>query len=123
MKKGISDLAKGIMAGLESALEHAEGKPTSGTVEHVVFVPDVKAIREGLEMSQRDFSIAYDIPLATLKGWEQHRRRLDKTALAYLRTISLFPEETKQAQNSNRRKTTSRGRYNGIGGYSLLEIT
>ena len=47
MKKGISDLAKGIMAGLESALAHAKGKPTSGTVEHVVFVPDVKAIREG----------------------------------------------------------------------------
>jgi putative transcriptional regulator len=109
MKKEISDLAKGIMAGLESAFAHANGKPTSGTVEHVVFVPDVKTIREGLAMSQRDFSIAYDIPLATLKGWEQHRRRLDKTALAYLRTISLFPEETKQAQNSNRQKTTPIG--------------
>ena len=115
----MSDLAKGITDGLKSALAHAKGKPTPGTVEHIVLVPDVKAIREGLEMSQRDFSIAYDIPLATLKGWEQHRRRLDKTAIAYLRTIARFPEETRQAQINNRRQNSPIGMKHQETGASL----
>ena len=113
-KKTMSPLAQDILEGLEGALAHTKGKPTPGTVEHIVLVPDVKAIRDGLEMSQRDFSIAYDIPLATLKGWEQHRRRLDKTAIAYLRTIALFPEETRQAQIKNLRQQIQEGRESGI---------
>lgn len=119
MEKEMSDLAKGIAAGLKSAIAHAKGKPHSGTVEQVVMVPDVKAIREGLAMSQSDFSVAYNIPLATLKGWEQHRRRLDTTAIAYLRTIALFPEETRQAQSSKYRENAFIGRKHQEAGASL----
>ena len=98
MEKEMSNLAKGIAAGMKSALAHAKGRPHKGTVEHIVMVPDVRAIRERLGMSQNEFAGSYGIPLATLKGWEQGRRRLDTTAIAYLRTIACFPKEARRAQ-------------------------
>ena len=44
-KKKKSPRARDILEGLNSALVHAKGKPTPGTVEHVMLGPDVKAIR------------------------------------------------------------------------------
>jgi putative transcriptional regulator len=99
-KKKLSPLARDILEGLHSALAHAKGKPTPGSVEHVVLVPDVKAIREALGLSQSEFSETYNIPLPTLKGWEQGRRHPDTTAAAYIRTIALFPKETRRAQTA-----------------------
>jgi putative transcriptional regulator len=99
-KKKMSPVARDILEGLNSALAHAKGKPTSGAVEHVVLVPDVKAIREALGMSQSDFAETYNIPLPTLKGWEQRRRHPDATAAAYIRTIAMFPKETRRAQTA-----------------------
>jgi len=97
-KKKMSALGRDILDGLHGALAHAKGKPTPGTVEHVVLVPDVKAIREALGLSQSKFSDTYNIPLPTLKGWEQRRRHPDATAAAYIRTIALFPKEARRAQ-------------------------
>ncbi len=99
-KRKISPLARDILDGLESALAHVKGQPTPGTVEHVILVPDVKAIREALGLSQSEFSDTYNIPLPTLKGWEQGRRHPDATASAYLRTIALFPKEARRAQTA-----------------------
>jgi putative transcriptional regulator len=99
-KKKMSPLARDILDGLHSALAHAKGKPTPGTVEQVVLVPDVKAIREALGLSQSEFSDTYNIPLPTLKGWEQRRRYPDATVAAYIRTIALFPNETRRAQTA-----------------------
>jgi len=99
-KKKMSPVARDILEGLNSALAHAKGKPTGGTVEHVVLVPDVKAIREALGMSQSEFCDTYNIPLSTLKGWEQRRRHPDATAAAYIRTIAMFPKETRRAQTA-----------------------
>ena len=105
-KKKISPVARDILEGLHSALAHAKGKPTSGAVEHVVLVPDVKAIREALGMSQSEFSDTYNIPLPTLKGWEQRRRHPDATAAAYIRTIALFPKEARRAQTAEIKAVT-----------------
>jgi putative transcriptional regulator len=99
-KKKMSPVARDIMEGLESALAHAKGNPTAGSVEHVVLVPDVKAIREALGLSQSEFSDTYNIPLPTLKGWEQRRRHPDATAAAYIRTIALYPKEARRAQTA-----------------------
>jgi putative transcriptional regulator len=62
-----------------------------------VAVPDVRAIREELHMTQDEFAASYGIPLATLKGWEQGRRRPDATAAAYLSVIAKLPEEARAA--------------------------
>ncbi len=52
-------------------------------------------------MSQQEFSKAYGIPLATLHNWEQGRRKLDTTAIAYLKAIMRFPKEVMVAQKTN----------------------
>lgn len=54
-------------------------------------IPDVKAIRRRLRMSQYRFCTAYRIPLATLQNWEQGRRQPDAPATAYLLAIQRRP--------------------------------
>jgi putative transcriptional regulator len=60
-------------------------------------MPDVKATRRGLRMSQNRFSAAYRIPLATLKNWEQGRRHPDAPAAAYRLAIKRRPREVMKA--------------------------
>jgi putative transcriptional regulator len=48
-------------------------------------------------MSQSKFSSTFGIPLATLQGWEQGKRKIDTTTASYLRTIMKFPNEVQQA--------------------------
>ncbi len=85
-----------LVAAMEEAATHAQGK---GAVagEHVVHVPDVRAIRAQLGLSQTAFASTYRIPLATLKGWEQGRRHPDATASAYLSVIAHLPSEARDA--------------------------
>ncbi|MEO6215996.1 MAG: NadS family protein [Sphingomonas sp.] len=83
-----------LIESLGEALDHAQGKKT-GAREHRLEVPDVRAIREELHMSQAQFASAYRIPLTTLKGWEQGRRQPDATAAAFLSVIARLPDETR----------------------------
>lgn len=88
--------SRDLIDSLTEAVEHAEGKPSNVQV-HVVEVPDVRAIRRGLRMSQHEFSRIYRIPLATLKNWEQGRRQPDAPAAAYLQAIARKPKEVSEA--------------------------
>jgi putative transcriptional regulator len=87
----MSDFGKDLIAAMEEAAAHAQGKGTVARI-HKIEVPDVRAIREGLGLSQQAFASAYRIPLATLKGWEQGRRQPDATASAYLSVIARLPD-------------------------------
>ena len=89
-----SNFGRDLINSLGEALDHAKGKK-AGAREHNVEVPDVRAIREELHMSQQEFARAYRIPLPTLKGWEQGRRRPDATASAFLSVIARLPKETR----------------------------
>jgi putative transcriptional regulator len=92
----MNKFSKELIESLTEAVEHAEGKP--GVVRvHVVEVPDVRAIRRGLRMSQYEFARIYRIPLATLKNWEQGRRQPDAPAAAYLQVIAKRPREAREA--------------------------
>ncbi|MDE2437702.1 MAG: helix-turn-helix domain-containing protein [Sphingomonadales bacterium] len=90
----MSDFGKDLLSAMEEAAAHAQGKGKVACV-HVVEVPDVRAIREELGLSQQAFASAYRIPLATLKGWEQGRRQPDATASAYLSVIAHLPREAR----------------------------
>ena len=91
----MSDLGKDLIAAMEEAAAHAHGKGAMVRV-HSVEVPDVRAIREELGLSQQAFASAYRIPLATLKGWEQGRRQPDATANAYLSVIASLPQQARE---------------------------
>ncbi|MCJ8158864.1 NadS family protein [Sphingomonas sp. LaA6.9] len=90
----MSDFGKDLIAAMEEAAAHSQGKGKVARV-HVIEVPDVRAIREELGLSQQAFASAYRIPLATLKGWEQGRRQPDATASAYLSVIAHLPREAR----------------------------
>jgi putative transcriptional regulator len=92
----MSEFGKELVESMTEAAEHAEGKRRAAGV-HVVEVPDVRAIRRRLGMSQADFARVYRIPLATLKNWEQGRRQPDAPAAAYLQVIANRPREAREA--------------------------
>src|SRR5277367_2125810 len=89
----MNKFSKELNESLTEACDHAEGKP-SGVRVHVVEVPDVRAIRRQLRMSQQEFARVYRIPLATLKNWEQGRRQPDAPAAAYLQVTAKCPRGT-----------------------------
>src|SRR6202051_3739976 len=86
--------AKELIESLQQAARHAAGKKVPGLRVSKVELPDVKANRLSLRMSQHHFAAAYRIPLPTLKNWEQGRRMPDAPAAAYLLAIKRRPKES-----------------------------
>jgi putative transcriptional regulator len=93
----LTDFDKQLIAGMEEVVAHINGAPDKGRVTVVEFA-DAKAIREGLGMSQAEFSRVYGIPVKTLQHWEQRRHNPDRTASAYLWAIEEFPDQVREAQ-------------------------
>jgi putative transcriptional regulator len=92
----MSRFSRDLLQGMQEAVVFAEGQQAWARV-HVVDVPDVRAIRRRLHMSQHAFADAFRIPLATLKNWEQGRRAPDAPAAAYLQAIARRPEVIREA--------------------------
>ena len=88
---------KELIESMQQGAVHAKGGAVRGMVVTTVELPDVKAIREALHMSQQRFAASYRIPLATLKNWEQGRRAPDAPAAAYLLAIRRRPKEVLEA--------------------------
>lgn len=86
-----------LIESLEQATAHAKGARVRGARVTKVDLPDVKAIRRALDMSQNEFATAFRIPLATIKNWEQGRRQPDAPAAAYLKAIERRPKEVMEA--------------------------
>ena len=89
----MSKFGRELIESMGQAAKLASGKKVRGTRVTKVQVPDVKAIRRSLRMSQHRFAAAYRIPLPTLKNWEQGRRHPDAPAAAFLLAIKRRPKE------------------------------
>ena len=55
-------------------------------------VSRAKTIRRALGLTQEAFATRFQIPIGTLRDWEQGRAEPDQTARAYLRAIAGDPE-------------------------------
>ena len=55
-------------------------------------VPQVKVIRRALHLTQEEFAARYQIPIGTLRDWEQGRTEPDQPARAYLKIIARDPD-------------------------------
>ncbi len=55
-------------------------------------VAPIKRIRWQLGLSQEDFARRFEIPIGTLRDWEQGRSNPDRPALAYLKVIGSNPD-------------------------------
>lgn len=59
--------------------------------------PRVSVVRRALGLTQEEFSVRYQIPLGTLRDWEQGRSEPDAPARAYLKVIAADPEAAARA--------------------------
>jgi putative transcriptional regulator len=66
-------------------------------------VPRVKTLRRALGLTQQEFAARYQIPLGTLRDWEQGRTEPDQPARAYLRVIARDPEGARRALHASER--------------------
>jgi putative transcriptional regulator len=52
----------------------------------------VKRLRWKLGLSQTEFAERFQIPVGTVRDWEQRRHEPDQAALSYLKIIEADPE-------------------------------
>ncbi len=70
---------------------------------------DVRTIRERYGLSQAKFAALMGISVATLRNWEQGRRRPEGSARVLLRVVSRHPEVVLEAAGEYRRAAPSAG--------------
>jgi putative transcriptional regulator len=63
-------------------------------------VPRAKTLRRALGLTQEEFAARYQIPIGTLRDWEQGRAEPDQPARAYLKAIAGDPEAVQRALRS-----------------------
>jgi putative transcriptional regulator len=86
-----------IMQGLQEAVAHARGAEVPGMTLHVPETVDVAAVRRQTGLSQAAFSRRIGVSTATLRNWEQGRRRPEGPARVLLAMLARNPrivEET-----------------------------
>lgn len=89
----MSKLGQRLIRVAKDARRIARGEADPKTYR--VFVPDdidVQRIRRKLRLSQTEFASRFGIPAATLRDWEQHRRRPEGPARVLLMVIDKEPE-------------------------------
>ena len=82
----------------EAEIEAAAGADLENpplTDEHLAGlarVPQIKTLRRALGLTQDEFARAFQIPIGTLRDWEQGRSQPDQPARAYLTVIAKEPD-------------------------------
>lgn len=87
-----------ITAGLNSAITIARGDADPKTYRvHVSADVDVRKIRKKLKLSQTQFASKFGLPAATVRDWEQNRRRPEGPARVLLKIIEKEPVAASRA--------------------------
>ena len=70
---------------------------TDENMSQVSRVPRTKTLRRALGLTQEEFAVRYQIPVGTLRDWEQGRAEPDQPARAYLKAIAGDPAAVQRA--------------------------
>jgi len=87
----MSDALESIKAGLEQAIAHSANKPNE-VVVHEMSAMDVKAVRNKVGMTQRQFAASFGISLGTLRHWERGDRQPHGPARVLLNVLDRRPD-------------------------------
>jgi putative transcriptional regulator len=60
-------------------------------------VPNVRALRKKLKLTQEEFATRFHLPLGTVRDWEQGAHRPDKAAQVLLTVIERDPDAVARA--------------------------
>lgn len=91
-----------LVASIKEAVAISKGEIEPA---ETVVIPSPKAIREKLNLSQDEFAEFVGVRVATLRNWEQGRRRIPSTAKTLLRIAERPPR-----------------RYFGVGQHLIFSI-
>ena len=81
-----------------AALADPDAQPLSDAdMDRMRPTPRLKIIRRALGLTQEEFAARYQIPLGTLRDWEQGAKKPDQAARAYLRAIAGDPAGVQRA--------------------------
>jgi putative transcriptional regulator len=81
-----------------AALADPDAQPlTEERLANMKQTPRLKIMRRALGLTQEEFAARYQIPLGTLRDWEQGAKEPDQAARAYLRAIAGDPVAVQHA--------------------------
>jgi putative transcriptional regulator len=81
-----------------AALADPDAQPlTDETAARMRRVPRARTLRRALGLTQEEFAARYQIPIGTLRDWEQGRTEPDQPARAYLKAIAGNPDAVREA--------------------------
>ncbi len=81
-----------------TALKDPDARPmTDEEFARAKRVPRARTLRRALGLTQEEFATRYQIPLGTLRDWEQGRAEPDQPARAYLKAIAGDPDAVHRA--------------------------
>ncbi len=79
-----------LVTSIKEAREIKAGRKAPGRV-YEIKPPEIKSVREKLDVSQNEFALMIGVSVRTLQNWEQGRRRPEGPAKALLRIASRNP--------------------------------
>lgn len=92
-----------LLQSVREAVHIHQGRLKPGRV--TVFDPvNVKVIRTVLGQTQREFATMIGVSVATLRNWEQRRRKPDGPALALLKVTQSNPRAVLEALHGTRKR-------------------
>lgn len=81
-----------------AAMRDPDGRPiTDEEFARAKRVPRAKTLRRALGLTQEEFATRFQIPVGTLRDWEQGRAEPDQTARAYLKVIAVDAQAVQRA--------------------------
>ncbi len=81
-----------------AALADPDAQPlTEESMAHMRPVPRAKTLRRALGLTQEEFAARFQIPIGTLRDWEQGRAEPDQPARAYLKVIAVDAQAVQRA--------------------------
>jgi putative transcriptional regulator len=88
-----------LMASIKEAGEIKAGSKEPSRV-YEIKPPEIKTVREKLNVSQSEFALMIGVSVRTLQNWEQGRRKPEGPAKALLRIASRNPSAVLDALHS-----------------------
>jgi len=81
-----------------AAINDPDAQPlTEERLARMKRVPRAKTLRRAMGLTQEEFSSRFQIPIGTLRDWEQGCAEPDQTARAYLKVIAGDPDAVTRA--------------------------
>lgn len=86
-----NEIFEQLLASVEEGAEILSGRRKSARARQFS-APDVRAVRAGYGLSQSRFAALMGISVATLRNWEQGRRRPEGSARVLLEVVAKHPD-------------------------------